>query len=104
MVDVKVKNIKVFSESPAFTLRGFDYNKTYKPTNVSWSDLRNSEVGDKWEVQGGSCGRDCYFKSAEVVYKTSSGRGVLFREYITSDEPNPVDIHREPYCIWYEFS
>lgn len=95
---------EVRKENPAYVLRAKSYNGEEEPINVSFADLRNAKVGDRWEnTDSHNCGRDLFEESAEVVYKTDKGAAVLFRSWGTTDEPEPRPMEGEPELTWFEF-
>ena len=97
--------MEVIQEKPAFVLRAGSYNGQEEGVEVSFADLRNAKVGDKWENRDShNCGRDLFEGSAEVVYKTEEGVAVLFRAEGTTDSPNPEPWEAEPCLTWFEFA
>ena len=98
-------NVSVKKEVAAFVLQGSSYNGAGEPVEVSYAELRVSEVGDRWLGDDfHNCGRALNEESAEVVYKTTDGVAVLFRNFGTTDSPNPQDWENPPKLIWYEFA
>lgn len=96
---------QVIQEPPAFVLRANSYDGREEDVEVSFADLRNAKVGDKWENHDcHNCGRDLFEESAEVVYKTEEGVAVLFRTEGTTDSPNPEPWEAEPALRWFEFA
>lgn len=95
----------VKKEAAAFVLQGSSYNGASEAVEVSYAELRESEVGDRWSGDDfHNCGRALHEESAEVVYKTESGVAVLFRNWGTTDDANPEPWERTPELIWYEFA
>ena len=96
---------EVVKEAAAFVLQGSSYNGASEAVEVSYADLRASAVGDTWEAHDShNCGRALNEKSAEVVYKTADGVAVLFRNWGTTDSPDPQDWEKTPVLVWYEFA
>ena len=95
----------VIKEAYAFSLQCSDYNVNSASTDVSFQNLRNAKVGDMFEThpEGGLCGRDVSDENAKVVFKDENGVLVLFREWGTTDSPNPTDWEKEPMLTWFEF-
>ena len=97
--------MEVKKEAAAFVLQGSSYNGAGEEVEVSYADLRASAVGDTWEAHDShNCGRALNEESAEVVYKTADGVAVLFRNWGTTDSPDPQDWENPPELIWYEFA
>ena len=95
----------VIKEAAAFVLQGSSYNGTGETVEVSYAELRAAEVGTSWEAyDDNNCGRALNEESAEVVYKTDHGCAVLFRNWGTTDDPNPESWEKMPELIWYECS
>ena len=95
----------VKKEAAAFVLQGSSYNGAGEPVEVSYAELRESEVGDRWLGDDfHNCGRAVHNESAEVVYKTTQGAAVLFRNWGTTDSPDPQDWEKTPELVWYEFA
>ena len=96
---------EVVKEASAFVLQGSSYNGEGETVEVSFAELHESEVGDKWVAYDThNCGRALNEESAEVVYKTADGVAVLFRNWGTTDSPDPQDWANPPELIWYEFA
>ena len=96
---------EVVKEALAFFLQGVSYNGNAHVVEVSYTDLRASAVGDTWEANDShNCGRALNEESAEIVYKTEQGAAVLFRNWGTTDDPNPEPWERTPELVWYEFA
>lgn len=96
---------EVVVERPAFTLQGSSYNGIGETVEVTFAELRQAEVGERWEaLDTHNCGRDLNEESAEVVYKTTDGVAVLFRAEGTSDEPNPTEWKAKPKLKWVSFT
>ena len=97
--------MEVKKEAAAFVLQGSSYNGAGEEVEVSYADLRASAVGDTWEAHDShNCGRALNEESAEIVYKTADGVAVLFRNWGTTDSPDPQDRENPPELIWYEFA
>lgn len=95
----------VIKEAAAFVLQGSSYNGAGEAIEVSYADLRAAEVGASWEAyDDNNCGRALREESAEVVYKTGRGCAVLFRNWGTTDDPNPEHWESAPKLVWYEFA
>ena len=95
----------VIKEAPAFTLQGSSYNGCGEPVEVSYTELRTANIGDVWEAyDDNNCGRALNEESAEIVYKTEQGVAVLFRNWGTTDDPDPEDWEDTPELVWYEFA
>ncbi|BEU88704.1 hypothetical protein TAMA11512_21680 [Selenomonas sp. TAMA-11512] len=95
---------KVVQQVNAFTLQGSNYNGTGDIIEVGYSELEAAPVGTVWNgFDDHNCGRDLREESAEVVYKNNHGCAVLFREWGTTDEPDPKDWESAPELVWYEF-
>lgn len=96
---------EVIQEKPAYFLRASSYNGREEDVEVSFTDLRNAKVGDKWENHDShNCGRDLLEESVEVVYKTDKGVAALLRVEGTTDSPNPEPWAQEPRLTWFEFN
>ena len=96
---------EVVKEAAAFVLQGSSYNGASETVEVSYADLRAAEVGTLWEAyDDNNCGRALKEESAEVVYKTERGAAVLFRNWGTTDDPNPEHWESAPKLVWYEFA
>lgn len=92
-------------EQPAFVLQARSDGGQEDDIEVSFLDLRNAKVGDKWENRDShNCGRDLWEESAEVVYKTEEGVAVLFHKGGTTDSPRPDPWEVEPSLRWFEFN
>lgn len=92
-------------EQPAFVLQARSDGGQEDDIEVSFLDLRNAKVGDKWENRDShNCGRDLWEESAEVVYKTAEGVAVLFRKGGTTDSPRPDPWEADPCLKWFEFA
>lgn len=92
-------------EAPAFVLWGSSYNGVGEDVEVSYTDLRNAEIGKMWVGSDShNCGRAVRREAAEVVYKTDDGVAVLYRKWGTTDSPNPERWEDAPELIWYEFA
>lgn len=97
--------MEVKKEAAAFVLQGSSYNGAGEEVEVSYADLRASAVGDTWEAHDShNCGRALNEESAEIVYKTADGVAVLFRNWGTTDDPNPEHWESAPKLVWYEFA
>ena len=95
---------EVVKEAAAFVLQGSSYNGASEAVEVSYAELRVSEVGDRWLGDDfHNCGRALNEESAEVVYKTADGVAVLFRNWGTTDSPDPQSWEKTPVLVWYEF-
>jgi len=89
--------MEVKKEAAAFVLQGSSYNGAGEEVEVSYADLRASAVGDTWEAHDShNCGRALNEESAEIVYKTADGVAVLFRNWGTTDSPDPQDWENPP--------
>lgn len=96
---------EVIQEKPAYFLRASSYDGREEDVEVTFSDLRNAKVGDKWENRdSNNCGRALWEESIEVVYKTAEGVAVLLRVAGTTDSPNPKVWVQEPQLLWFEFA
>ena len=96
---------ETIKEKPAFSLQANSYDGQEEDIEVSFTDLRNAKVGDKWENRDShNCGRDLFEESAEVVYKTAEGVAVLIRAEGTTDSPNPEPWEADPDLKWFEFA
>lgn len=92
-------------EAAAFVLQSSSYNGYGEPIEVSYTALREADVGDCWcGYDNHGCGRDVRSESAEVVYKTDDGVAVLRRRWGTTDSPDPESWEDAPELIWYEFT
>ncbi|WP_343577754.1 hypothetical protein [Mycobacterium sp.] len=103
----RIDEIDIVAEKPAFTLSGWNgYSNVNSPIEhlaVSFSELKNSKIGAKWEMWDQSGGaRDSHSQTAENVYKTASGCAVLFNFFFSTDTPDPVE-KKIVKLIWYEF-
>ncbi len=97
--------MEVKKEAAAFVLQGSSYNGCGEPVAVSYATLRAAAVGEKWAgYDNHGCGRAVHSESAEVVYKTERGAAVLFRNWGTTDDPNPEHWASAPKLVWYEFA
>lgn len=97
--------MEVKKEAPAFVLQGSSYNGGGEPVEVSYTNLRAAEIGDKWVgYDNHGCGRAVHRESAEVVCRTSQGAAVLFRYWGTTDSPDPQRWEKTPELVWYEFA
>ena len=95
----------IMKEEAAFEMQGSSYDGDGELVEVSYSDLRAANIGDTWEARDThNCGRALDEESAEVVYKTADGVAVLFRNWGTTDSPDPQDWANPPELIWYEFA
>ena len=66
-------SVKVIQQQPAFTLSAYDYNGEGEEIVISWDDLKNAKVGDRWIVNSGNMVRDCCtYDSLEIIFKTDS--------------------------------
>lgn len=96
---------EVRKENPAYILCARSYNGDEEPINVSFDDLRNAKVGDRWEnTDSHNCGRALLEQSLEVIHKTANGVAVLSRIWGTTDEPDPRPWESDPKLIWFEFT
>ena len=97
--------MEVKKETAAFVLQGSSYNGCGEPVEVSYADLRAANIGHTWEAHDThNCGRALKEESAEVVYKTEQGVAVLFRNWGTTDDPDPQSWEKAPELVWYEFA
>ena len=97
--------MEVKKEVAAFVLQGSSYNGAGELVEVSYAELRAANIGDVWEgYDNHSCGRAVHSESAEVVYKTEQGVAVLFRNWGTTDSPDPQSWEKKPELVWYEFA
>lgn len=96
---------EVKKEAAAFVLQGSSYNGAGEEVEVSYADLRAANIGDTWKAfSDDNCESDVCEESAEVVYRTGRGCAVLFRDWGTTDDPNPETWESTPELIWYEFA
>lgn len=96
---------EVITERPAFTLQGSSYNGIGETVEVTFAELRQAEVGERWEaLDTHNCRRALCEEIAEVVYKTEDGAAVLFRAEGTSDDPSPEPWQEEPRLTWFKFA
>lgn len=99
------KEMEIKKEEAAFEMLGSSYDGDGELVEVTYADLRAANIGDMWEARDThNCGRALHEESAEVVYKTERGAAVLFRNWGTTDDPNPEPWERTPELIWYEFA
>ena len=97
--------MEVKKEALAFVLWGSSYNGVGEDVEVSYADLRTAEIGKRWVGSDNhNCGRAVHSESAEVVHKTTQGAAVLFRNWGTTDSPNPESWEEAPELVWYEFA
>jgi len=97
--------MEVKKEAAAFELEGYSYNGGGQLVEVSYTELRAAEAGTIWKAHDThNCGRALDEESAEVVYKTERGAAVLFRNWGTTDDPNPEHWESAPKLVWYEFA
>ena len=97
--------VSVKKEVAAFVLQGSSYNGAGEEVEASYADLRAANIGDTWEAfSDDNCGRAVHSESAEVVHKTTQGAAVLFRNWGTTDSPNPESWEEAPELVWYEFA
>lgn len=97
--------MEVKKEEAAFEMLGSSYDGDGELVEVSYADLRAANIGDMWEARDThNCGRALDEESAEVVYKTERGAAVLFRNWGTTDDPNPEYWESAPKLVWYEFA
>lgn len=97
--------MEVKKEVAAFVLQGSSYNGCGEPVEVNYEELRFARLGDKWEAYDThNCGRAVHSESAEVVHKTTQGAAVLFRNWGTTDSPDPESWENAPELVWYEFA
>ena len=97
--------MEVKKEVAAFVLQGSSYNGCGEPVEVNYAELRAAAVGEKWEgYDDHNCGRAVHNESAEVVYKTTQGAAVLFRNWGTTDDSDPEGWEDTPKLVWYEFA
>lgn len=97
--------VSVKKEVAAFVLQGSSYNGAGVPIEVSYAELRTAAVGTIWAgYDNHNCGRAVHNESAEVVYKATQGAAVLFRNWGTTDSPDPQDWEKTPVLVWYEFA
>ena len=96
---------EVVQEYPAFTLQGSSFDGVGDVVEVSFAELKKSEVGERWEaLDTHNCGRDLNEENAEVVYKAEDGVAILFRAEGTSDEPSPQPWKAKPRLTWFAFA
>lgn len=96
---------EVVMERPAFTLQGSSFDGVGEVITVSFTELRQAEVGERWEAfDTHNCRRDLSEESAEVVYKSEDGVAVLFCAEGTSDDPSPEPWRGESVLKWFEFA
>ena len=97
--------VSVKKEVAAFVLQGSSYNGAGVPIEVSYAELRTAAVGTIWAgYDNHNCGRVVHNESAEVVYKATQGAVVLFRNWGTTDSPDPQSWEKAPKLVWYEFA
>ena len=96
---------EVIMERPAFTLQGSSFDGVGDVVEVSFAELKKSEVGERWEaLDTHNCRRALCEERAEVVYKTIDGVAVVFHAEGTSDEPNPTEWKAKPKLKWFSFA
>ena len=99
------KEMEIKKEEAAIEMLGSSYDGHGELVEVSYADLRAANIGDMWEARDThNCGRALDEESAEVVYRTGRGCAVLFRNWGTTDSPNPEHWESAPKLIWYEFA
>lgn len=99
------KEMEIKKEEAAFEMLGRSYDGDGELVEVTYADLRAANIGDMWEARDThNCGRALDEESAEVVYKTERGAAVLFRNWGTTDDPNPEHWESAPKLVWYEFA
>lgn len=99
------KEMEIKKEEAAFEMLGSSYDGDGELVEVTYADLRAANIGDMWEAHDThNCGRALDEESAEVVYKTERGAAVLFRNWGTTDDPNPEHWESAPKLVWYEFA
>ena len=99
------KEMEIKKEEAAFEMLGRSYDGDGELVEVIYADLRAANIGDTWEARDThNCGRALDEESAEVVYKTEYGVAVLFRNWGTTDDPNPQSWEEAPKLVWYEFA
>ena len=65
--------VRVVNQSPAFTLSAFDYNGEGEEILITWQDLMNSKVGDRWCARSGNTLRECItWDELEIIYKSEN--------------------------------
>lgn len=95
---------EVITERPAFTLHGSSRAGSGETTEVSYTELRQSEVGQTWEAFAATCEcRGRHEESATVVYKDEDGVAILFRAEGTDDEVYYKEWREKPTLKWFEF-
>jgi len=81
-------------------LQGSSYNGCGELVEVSYAALRAANIGDVWEAyDNNNCGRALSEESAEIVYKTEQGVAVLFRNWGTTDSPDPQSWEKTPVLV-----
>ena len=95
---------EVITERPAFALHGSSRAGPGETTEVSYTELRQSEVGQTWEAFA-ACGecRGRHEECATVVYKDEDGVAILFRAEGTDNEVYYKEWRGKPTLKWFEF-
>ena len=92
----------VIVEEAIFTLNYSDYD-TSSIRELFVSDLKNADIGHVFQTDTiSNCGRGVNDASLEVIYKTNKGVACLYRNWGSTDEPNPEEWEAEPNLIWFE--
>ena len=95
---------EVITECPAFVLHGSSRAGSGETTEVSYTELRQSEVGQTWEAFAASCEcRGRHEECATVVYKDEDGVAILFRAEGTNNEVYYKEWRGKPTLKWFEF-
>jgi len=99
------KEMEIKKEEAAFEMLGSSYDGDGELVEVSYADLRAANIGDMWEPSRPTRGAQAADGGGgEVVYKTERGAAVLFRNWGTTDDPNPEHWESAPKLVWYEFA
>lgn len=95
---------EVITECPAFVLHGSSRAGSGETTEVSYTELRQSEVGQTWEAFAATCEcRGRHEESATVVYKDEDGVAILFRAEGTNNEVYYKEWRGKPTLKWFAF-
>lgn len=95
---------EVITECPAFVLHGSSRAGSGETTEVSYTELRQSEVGQTWEAFAATCEcRGRHEESATVVYKDEDGVAILFRAEGTNNEVYYKEWRGKPTLKWFTF-
>ena len=94
---------KVTVEAPAFTVSYSSFNSCYS-RDVSWRELKLSNIGDIFSAGSDACGRDVCDKSAKVVYKDDQGVALLFTTERSADTPEGESLPTLVYLEWFQFN